>query len=110
MTNEQTRKLLELAAKAAGVSKQWDGSFVDRYNPDHVWNPIENDGDALRLAVKLGIEVHPDREVGEVYTAFCVRAPHLLGLNIAEELGADEMAATRRVIVKSAAEIGMALK
>lgn len=110
MTTEQYyRKLLQLAAKAAGISKQWDGSLVDIDNPDRVWNPIENDGDALRLAVKLGIEVHPDREVGEVYTSFSVRAPHLLGLNIAEDFGVDEIAATRLVIVKSAAEIGRAM-
>lgn len=48
------KELLELAAKAAGI----DGDYSKRANsiahPDGYWNPLTDDGDALRLAAKLG--------------------------------------------------------
>lgn len=116
------RELLELAAKAAGYNLVWgdvyivDGENIDctdlpyvRSNQqdeaDWYWNPLEDDGGALRLAVKLGIEIHPDREVEEVVTAFCVRNPALIGLNTIEEFNGDEMAATRRAITRAAAQM-----
>jgi hypothetical protein len=50
------RELLELAAKAAGIKtslhKETDSLWIDG---PRVWNPLTDDGDALRLAVKLGI-------------------------------------------------------
>jgi hypothetical protein len=105
------RELLELAAKAAkneGMDIEFDsdcGKAFDRQA--HEWNPLTNDGDALRLAVKLGIEVLPDREISEVQTAFCIRRNgRLVGLNTFEKFATDEMAATRRAIVRAAAEIG----
>lgn len=105
------RELLELAAKAAGIEHPggehcvngpalWDCKALQW------WKPLNDDGDALRLAVALGIEIHPNRLVSEIETAFCVHRPHLVGLNMWEEFGDDEMAATRRAIVRSAAEIG----
>lgn len=101
------RELLELASKAAGdeVWTDCDGSLYTG-EPERPWNPLTDDGDALRLAVNFGIEIHPDREVGEVVTAFCVRNPALVGLNTIEEFNSDEMAPTRRAIVRAAAEIG----
>lgn len=51
------KELLELAAKAAGI----DGDYSKRANsiahPDGYWNPLADDGDALRLAAKLGMDV-----------------------------------------------------
>ena len=57
------RELLEKAAKAAGI--EWYGIAGDDTSdclyfdigPDDVveWNPLTNDGDALRLAVRLEI-------------------------------------------------------
>ena len=73
------------------------------------FDPLNYDDDALRLAVKLGIEIHPDRQVSEIVTTFCVHRPHLVGLNTYEEFGDDEMAAARRAIVRAAAEIGREL-
>lgn len=111
------RELLELAAKAMGYvvmhhfdekSAAWVRPLFASY-PGFEWSPITDDGDALRLAVKLGIEILPDREVGEVATAFCVRNPALVGLNTMEEFNGDEMAATRRAIVRAAAEIGKSM-
>ena len=101
------RELLEMAAKAAGLKLEWDKRGIAWCEAaDGIWNPITDDGDALRLAVQLGIEIHPDREVRKVYTAFSVHRPHLIGLNTIEPFGDDEMAATRFAIVRAAAEIG----
>ena len=95
------RELLELAAKAAGeVAGDWIG------NPDYFngvlkrWNPLTDDGDALRLAVKLRLTVFeasvltPD---GDAVNVFPGEAP-------------DRYAATRRAIVRAAAEIGRNMK
>lgn len=63
------RELLGLAAKAAGYSVRWYedslaygptfGIEVEPGNPCgfEVWNPLTDDGDALRLAVKLKLQV-----------------------------------------------------
>ena len=92
------RELLELAAKAAG------NGFVIGY-----WNPLTDDGDALRLAVKLGLdlELHGCNSTHPYAVAFdCNR-------NIAEEEqpdNGDPYAATRRAIVRAAAEIGRCME
>jgi len=58
------RELLELAAAAVGI--KYEGFDEDRgcdiwWLPDlsrfDSWNPLEDDGDALRLAVKLKINL-----------------------------------------------------
>lgn len=57
-------ELLTLAAKAADLTPKLKysakGGFTF-YDPPVSWNPLADDGDALRLAVKLGmsIEMHP---------------------------------------------------
>jgi hypothetical protein len=94
-TAKEDRELMELAAKAAGVDLiQW---YVPRgawlcetqdSTPRYFWNPLTDDGDALRLAVKLRIEIEP------VY----------LWANGGREL-LDPYAATRRAIVRAGAEI-----
>lgn len=118
------RELLELAAKAAGYTTNhpWNAERLTFNQPvdalyvmnengvvHTAWNPLDDSGAALNLAVKLGIEIIPDREVEEVSTAFCVHHPRLIGYNTVEPFGIDEMAATRRAIVRAAAEIGMAM-
>ena len=91
------RELLELAAKAAGidVSAGWSVRLNAFYvKPEQEtgayagWNPLTDGGDALRLAVKLG-----DRD-GQV--TFLIDTKH----------DGDPYAATRRAIVRAAAEIG----
>jgi hypothetical protein len=94
------RELLELAAKAAGL---WD---TENDCIDIPWNPLANDGDALRLAVKLRIETRYDtREL-------CVSATQCQtdSWDYVEQFDGDDMAATRRAIVRAAAEIGKAVK
>lgn len=103
------RELLELAAKAAGI----DATFIDgngvvldagKTNTDPViwWNPLTNDGDALRLAVKLKLLIDTDH--------CCAMPIDKSGENPDDwsdgQLDDDHYAATRRAIVRAAAEIG----
>ena len=92
------REMLELAAKAAGIDPKWDGLYWQ-------WNPLTDDGDALRLAVKLRLGINLTYEdvaiVGQEHTQaqFCL-----------EQNGDDPYAATRRAIVRAAAELGKGMK
>lgn len=102
------RELLELAAKAAGIEGWWAGKdFCFGYNGNTnipvPWRPLTDDGDALRLAVKLRIDVK--------HSLLSVVAErdntidfHEVG--VAEMKKDDPYAATRRAIVRVAAEIG----
>jgi len=93
------RELLELAAKACGYQHKWniDGLLIDATCGR--WNPLLDDGDALRLAVKLRLDIN-----------FNCDQVHALGSGCfahEEFLSADEFpAATRRAIVRAAAESG----
>jgi hypothetical protein len=107
------RELLEAAAKAAGIeikynylgtrapSAQWDARCP--------WNPLDDDGDALRLAVKLHLRVMPQEKCTYVET----NPDSLLSFPNVSELemhGSNPYAATRRAIVRAAAEIGRGQK
>jgi hypothetical protein len=98
------RELLEAAAKAAGIEVFFDEDGdcyrVKKSGNRHYWNPLTDDGDALRLAVKLSIPLN--------YTRPLMPAPYRDALcnGSAELLGDDPYAATRRAIVRAAAEIG----
>jgi hypothetical protein len=99
MTNKE---LLELAAKAAGIDIS-DATF-DGWGDviQSEWNPLTDDGDALRLSVKLGIHIGYD-------FSDCIgvtQAAQTLQLIIDEPWGSDGFAATRLAIVKAAAAIG----
>jgi hypothetical protein len=107
------RELLLAAARAVGFKplgelvegegfRHEGGYAVERQDGCAVpWNPLTDDGDALRLAVKLRltimfgdgsrVEVSAD-DGGEFCTAYAM-----------EPLGADPYAATRRAIVRAAA-------
>ena len=102
------RELLELAAKAAGMTEFATASFWsagyrvrdgsgDGWYP---WNPLESDADAFRLAVKLGVTVSHHGA-----THLCETKD---GVYLSDEVGTtgDGLAATRRAIVRAAAEIG----
>lgn len=108
MTTERTdRELLELAAKAAGIEGAWSDyqqgiCYSPRGSLDmHVWRPLSDDGDALRLAFKLRISLsftYTDR-VGDVYAQ-----PPIMR-QIFEPVNGDIGAATRRAVVRAAAAI-----
>lgn len=108
------REMLKLAAKAAGIDilgwcfpdyyshRSGEVAYILGYDE---WNPLTDDGDALRLAVGLRMAVSIDSPscgpVGfvQVYTD----REHVA---IQEDIGSDTNAATRRAIVRAAAEIG----
>ena len=105
------RELLELAAKAAGVGDIdlagrpcvlviRDGGIYNR-----VWNPLTDDGDALRLAVKLQTPLFNTDHI-----ARCVWGTLSSGEVCDESAAQDPYAATRRAIVRAAAEIGRSVK
>lgn len=104
------KELLELAAKAAGyeVLHEWLEFTVRKHEKDVYpwqWNPLTDDGDALRLAVKLELGIAIFCNFTEVTDGV-----HIDTSEIASEItGLDPVAATRRAIVRAAAEIGKAM-
>ena len=109
-TEMTDKELLELAAKAAGYDVKPHGN-AKRSRDLHFtyrgtnWNPLTDDGDALRLAVKLGMK---DYFSVEVQTS-CVQATALEPwehCEYEEYKTQDPYAATRRAIVRAAAEMG----
>ena len=98
------RELLERAAKAAGWAS-WDwiagNGVLNVYDTDgrhDTFDPLNDDGDALRLAVKL--------EISTTYRASGCEATDLGLINTYERYGDDPCAATRRAIVRAAVAIG----
>ena len=116
------KELIELAAKAAGFNfrwfkvKQWKNmngrigpyryftGTVDVYGSHHTkpWNPLTDDGDALRLAVKLSMSL--EKVVSSRGSAWI--ADH----RAEEVVGTDSSAASRRAITRAAARIGKVMK
>ena len=103
------RELLEMAAKAAGIE------CVTPTMIDHdQWNPLTDDGDALRLAVSLNLCVQPacsddyDRAYVAAYL-FDACGLEVISVREAYEVGAPPYEATRRAIVRAAAAIGSAM-
>lgn len=99
------REMLELAAKAAGINIvffELRGRLAckktEDWGPTNKWNPLEDDGDALRLAIGLNLIVHKKY----AYTP--------TGKLFDETQRANTMAATRRAITRAAAEIGKGMK
>ena len=107
------KELLELAAKAAGYSLHiWGakgGENIVRVDEEahYRWNPLTDDGDALRLAVKLGMVIDSGTD-GE--NSFAATAELQDGIPDAIQHNGDPCVATRRAIVRAAAEIGRSMK
>ena len=108
------RELLELAAKAAGIED------ISYYLDDFLWNPLTDDGDALRLAVKLNMRIAVREYRTEVFHWRDLDpAVDVLGFELSEPIikllakeahDGDACAATRRAIVRAAAEIGKGME
>lgn len=103
-----TREDFEHAARAAGLTIE---SMALPYGAvcsglDRFWNPPTDDGDALRLAVKLGLavltNVNNSAHVFERCLGTC--GSHQVGFGTA----GDEFAATRHAIFCAAIAIGKA--
>ena len=117
------RELLELAAKAAGIDGRYEDGYIAYFESSGVppedsawtelWNPLTDDGDALRLAVKLRLNIEPNYS-WEVQGDMTTSIPHesvTCGFKweddwCEETCNDDPYAATRRAIVRAAAEIG----
>ena len=105
-------ELLEAAAKAAGYEYGEDGVWVDAANGIggnwEFWNPLTDDGDALRLAVKLNLQIAPD-PANSMTGAWLAREDDAEPIedSIVMEFWkeSDHCAATRRAIVRAAAAI-----
>ena len=109
------KELLELAAKAAGIELEWPQDYggADHLSPHdtstrQIWNPLTDDGDALRLAVALNLDILQE-PVSSKSNAVEVVA-NIEGIEFQpwawECRAPDPCAATRRAIVRAAAEIG----
>ena len=97
------RELLELAAKACGLE---EAKMRIEFNQ---WNPLTDDGDALRLAVKLGLIIGTYAH----YVTVDLLSPNDLIETITvwhSQTDNDPRAATRLAIVRAAAEIGRNMK
>jgi hypothetical protein len=116
------RELLELAAKAAGIRYHAyidDPIFGTGINIGDIdvplWNPLADDGDAFRLAVTLGLESRRpsrNRSIGRVVQVWFPsdgNPRRAANSPISVSVNGDVLAATRRAIVRAAAEIGKAM-
>jgi hypothetical protein len=110
------KELLKFAAKAAGMYPQDfqldddEQIFYEKRRGISLawgvgwWNPLTDDGAALRLAVKLKIipacdDIQASAMASLDKSSWCTL----------EEVNGDRYSATRRAIVRAAAEIGKSL-
>lgn len=100
------REILDLAAKAAGKEVHWFGGALCKLEDEifTVWNPLENDGDALWLAANLRIEILHNSPNDMLWVSAVVKNTTT---HAAENFASEDerLAATRRAIVRAAAEI-----
>ncbi|MGP6224042.1 hypothetical protein ACQUHS_15070 [Pseudomonas aeruginosa] len=103
------RTLLELAARAAGLGEVW---YLDGFDTPYIgkkfqigrpieyttWRPLEDDGDALRLAASLEMDL---RFIG----AGAIARAHFEN-SIWPKIKDDDY---KRAIVRAAAEIGKSM-
>lgn len=118
MNNEE---LLTLAAKSINLKGNYfkeevdneeecyisEGIYcIDENDCGYTWNPLIDDGDALRLAANLAITFHVFTQNGSVI-AYCQKTSNQPeGLDIHEFFTSDPCEAVRRAIVRAAADIG----
>ena len=117
------KELLELAAKAAGMKDmRYASPFVgmvkmlDPTRPETCgsigpdWNPLEDDGDAFRLAVELRITFRYNETLRQAF-AWRIGGVNRMEFQVnLEDCCGDEVRAVRYVIVRAAAEIGRNMK
>lgn len=97
------RELLQKAAKAYfgercvfGIVTKAQADAGEFWVNGSIWNPLTDDGDALRLAVKLGLTINP-------YKRGVFVSRDELEPVIREEWGDDDATITRRAITRAAA-------
>lgn len=107
-------ELLKLAAQAAGIPiyewvydekyERWLGARADSEEATVYWNPLTDDGDALRLAVQVGMEFAADDEATHCAFAYA-RVRGAGDSHIFEPIVDDPCKAMRRAIVRAAAAL-----
>jgi hypothetical protein len=113
VSTQTDRELLEQAAKAAGYEIEERHFGAGRYalrlstDPNWVeWNPLTDDGDALRLAMRLGLRIMTSNTGNPMSAYSCVETPDDRGwTEMHRSHNGDANAATRRAIVRAAAAI-----
>lgn len=121
------RELLELAAKAGGyefdLPMLGDGPALVldgmkilglRLAGGAIWNPLTDDGDALRLAARIGmiVDVRYGERMKEMqcHNRITYWVTPSNGMTVdCDNPGSDNLASIRRAIVRAAAEIGRAM-
>ncbi|WP_082878755.1 hypothetical protein [Achromobacter ruhlandii] len=107
------RELLELAAKAANIKTAFWNDGREAHSSgegfilpsNRLWNPLTDDGDALRLALRLRLDV---TFVDNLVVVYWYDERTLMSGAFEEPINdaQDEREATRRAIVRAAAAIG----
>jgi hypothetical protein len=112
------KKLLELAAKAAGITwtRQYKDAEMEVMMPfTRYWNPITNDADAFRLAVKLNLHVDANpwsttvfahKNTTEIDFGLDCDGKERTCLMFVSQTTDCPYASTRRAIVLAAAKLG----
>ena len=112
------KELLELAAKAAGLTNlvycpawkcmaEYD-EHEGFYEWDSYWNPLVRDSDALQLGILLRLDInHGITPTGA--KSRIVSCEQGFSKEFEEVVGQDPFIAIRRAIVQVAAEIGKAM-
>ena len=90
------QELLTMAAKAVGYVTLTNGQAYSPEAGNFDWNPLTDDGDALRLAVQLFRDIH----------FWFFENSVSVGNELRVACGDDPCAATRLAIVRAAAAIG----
>lgn len=110
------REMLEMAAKAAGFELRFSPEWHDVGEPQIIvnrgrctdweyWNPLQDDGDALRLAVAVGVNaIQCHCSVDAMHFDSCIVATEMF-----TDHGNDKVAATRLAITRAAAQIGKSM-
>lgn len=115
------RELLEKAARAAGLSFDAERSIdgwlyctpwmplleCEPTSDGGFWSSLRNDGDALRLAVRLRIDIEFDFDRIDAFWQGRLMATEYL---YSAPTPTDPYAATRRAIARAAAAIGEGMK
>lgn len=96
----EDQELLELAAKASG-NTVYSQAGLGVKSVQH-WNPLGDDGDAFRLALKLQIKIEYVPEMDSVMCSL----PGSMGATSVAAIGDVEL---RYAIVKAAAQLGLAM-
>lgn len=126
MDTKTDRELIELAAKAAGYKVTWNEHWncfahvvpISTTNPPtlsglrHAWQPLEDDGDALRLAVKLGMDICNPHQYNVALATIETKCSYCGG-DYSEsfaDISQCTYAGVRRSIVLAAAKIGENMK